>query len=232
MPCDRDRRRRRRGDGRRRLLRRAPVRLTRRATLAGLAAALAAPAAARALEGPLPRPRGGAGPRRPRRWRRSSSARGSARCRALAVADAATGEMIEAHRADLDRPPASVAKIVTALYALDRLGPAHRFATRLVATGPVEGGALGAIWCWPAAATRCSTPTRSAIWRGGARRRPRARSRGGSWSPTGALPGLPEIDAGPAGGGGLQPGDLGDEPELQPGVPRLGAGRRTGRSCG
>ena len=87
-------------------------------------------------------------------------------------------------------------------------------------------GARRATWCWRAAATRCSTPTRSADWSRALRRaRARRRSRGGSWSPTGALPAVAEIDARPAGGRGLQPDDLGDEPELQPGVPRLGAGR-------
>ena len=34
-------------------------------------------------------------------------------------------------------PPASVNKAVTALYALESLGGGHRFATRLIATGPV-----------------------------------------------------------------------------------------------
>jgi serine-type D-Ala-D-Ala carboxypeptidase/endopeptidase (penicillin-binding protein 4) len=41
---------------------------------------------------------------------------------------------------DLALPPASVAKAVTSLYALDRLGAAHRFVTRVLATGPVEAG--------------------------------------------------------------------------------------------
>ena len=38
--------------------------------------------------------------------------------------------------------PASVTKAVTALYALDTLGRGHRFATRLLAAGPVEDGVL------------------------------------------------------------------------------------------
>lgn len=36
--------------------------------------------------------------------------------------------------------PASVMKMLTSLYAIDRLGAQHRFATRLLATGPIEGG--------------------------------------------------------------------------------------------
>ncbi len=39
-------------------------------------------------------------------------------------------------------PPASVAKAITALYALEHLGAGHRFPTRLIATGPVQGGRL------------------------------------------------------------------------------------------
>ncbi len=56
------------------------------------------------------------------------------------VADARSGEVLAARDPDLPLPPASVAKAVTALYALDRLGPDHRFATRVLATGPVEAG--------------------------------------------------------------------------------------------
>lgn len=56
------------------------------------------------------------------------------------VADAATGRVLEGEAADLALPPGSVAKAITALYALERLGPGHRFATRVLATGPVVGG--------------------------------------------------------------------------------------------
>lgn len=58
------------------------------------------------------------------------------------VADAATGQVLESAGADLALPPASVAKAVTALYALDALGPGFRFQTRLLATGPVQGGVV------------------------------------------------------------------------------------------
>ncbi|MCW3784257.1 D-alanyl-D-alanine carboxypeptidase/D-alanyl-D-alanine endopeptidase [Defluviimonas salinarum] len=56
------------------------------------------------------------------------------------VADAATGEVLEARGGDRPMPPASTAKVITSLYALAHLGAAHRFTTRLIATGPVSGG--------------------------------------------------------------------------------------------
>ncbi len=56
--------------------------------------------------------------------------------------DLTTGAALGAHRADAGAPPASVLKVMTALYALDALGPEYRFETRLVATGPVADGAL------------------------------------------------------------------------------------------
>jgi D-alanyl-D-alanine carboxypeptidase/D-alanyl-D-alanine-endopeptidase (penicillin-binding protein 4) len=60
----------------------------------------------------------------------------------FALADLDGPGLIEAHRADAALPPASVAKVVTALYALDALGPDHRFRTELRAAGPIEGGVL------------------------------------------------------------------------------------------
>lgn len=60
----------------------------------------------------------------------------------FAVADADTGEVLEAKEPGLGLPPASVTKAVTALYALDALGPGHRFETRLVATGPIKNGVI------------------------------------------------------------------------------------------
>lgn len=58
------------------------------------------------------------------------------------LADLATGAVLDAARAEEAFVPASVSKLVTALYALDRLGPDHRFETRLLATGPVAEGRL------------------------------------------------------------------------------------------
>ncbi len=60
----------------------------------------------------------------------------------FAVADVTGGEVLEAHAPLAMLPPASVTKVVTALYALDTLGDTHRFTTKLVATGPVQNGRL------------------------------------------------------------------------------------------
>ena len=58
------------------------------------------------------------------------------------VADAASGQVLESRHANTGLPPGSVTKVFTTLYALDRLGPGHRFATRLIATGPVVDGRI------------------------------------------------------------------------------------------
>ncbi|MEY8095937.1 D-alanyl-D-alanine carboxypeptidase/D-alanyl-D-alanine-endopeptidase [Falsihalocynthiibacter sp. S25ZX9] len=58
------------------------------------------------------------------------------------VADATTGEILESRNAGLAMPPASVAKAITALYALQALGLGYEFSTRLVATGPISNGIL------------------------------------------------------------------------------------------
>jgi D-alanyl-D-alanine carboxypeptidase/D-alanyl-D-alanine-endopeptidase (penicillin-binding protein 4) len=64
-----------------------------------------------------------------------------------AVADAATGEMLEVFNALYPLPPASVAKAVTTAYGLDRLGPGYRFRTTLVTDGTVTDGRLdGDLW--------------------------------------------------------------------------------------
>ncbi|APE44628.1 D-alanyl-D-alanine carboxypeptidase/D-alanyl-D-alanine-endopeptidase [Sulfitobacter alexandrii] len=59
---------------------------------------------------------------------------------AFAVARTDTGEWLECRNEQMGTPPASVAKAVTALYALDALGPDHRFETRVAATGGVVDG--------------------------------------------------------------------------------------------
>ncbi len=56
------------------------------------------------------------------------------------VADARTGQVLEARNPVLALPPASVTKAITAMYALENLGADYRFRTRLVATGPVVNG--------------------------------------------------------------------------------------------
>jgi D-alanyl-D-alanine carboxypeptidase/D-alanyl-D-alanine-endopeptidase (penicillin-binding protein 4) len=58
------------------------------------------------------------------------------------VADARTGEVLESFKPLKSHPPASVAKAVTAMFALEKLGGAHQFKTRLMATGPIENGVL------------------------------------------------------------------------------------------
>ncbi|MBZ4021369.1 D-alanyl-D-alanine carboxypeptidase/D-alanyl-D-alanine-endopeptidase [Rhodobacter sp. TJ_12] len=61
---------------------------------------------------------------------------------AYVVADARSGLVLEAHNANTAMAPASTAKTITTLYALETLGSAYRFTTRLLGTGPVAGGAL------------------------------------------------------------------------------------------
>lgn len=60
----------------------------------------------------------------------------------FSVFDLGTGRPLEARNPTRPLPPASVAKTLTALYALDVLGPDHRFRTRVLGTGPVVGGVL------------------------------------------------------------------------------------------
>lgn len=60
----------------------------------------------------------------------------------FAVADVQTGTVLEDFNPTAGLPPASVTKSLTALYALDRLGPDHRFHTRILANGPVSDGVL------------------------------------------------------------------------------------------
>lgn len=58
------------------------------------------------------------------------------------VADAKTGKILETNNPVLPLPPASVAKAVTALYAIDALGSGYRFATRVVAPQGVASGVV------------------------------------------------------------------------------------------
>jgi serine-type D-Ala-D-Ala carboxypeptidase/endopeptidase (penicillin-binding protein 4) len=60
----------------------------------------------------------------------------------FALVDMRTGALLEGQGETLPLPPASVAKALTALYALDSLGAGYQFRTRLVATGPVTDGIL------------------------------------------------------------------------------------------
>ena len=117
------------------------TRLTRRFILTGMLGGLVGRALA---EAPMVSPRP---PARPLRVGAVSAPSAAELIRAaglggrvgFVVADARTGLVLESSDGDLPMPPASTAKIVTSLYALDRLGPGHRFGTRLIATGPVAG---------------------------------------------------------------------------------------------
>ena len=120
------------------------VRLSRRLVLGGLLGSVAGVAFANApLQSRAPLPR-------PAEARRLSAKPAEALIKnakltgktGFVVADARTGEVLEARNPLLALPPASVTKSVTALYALDRLGAGYRFRTRLMATGPVSGGVL------------------------------------------------------------------------------------------
>lgn len=59
---------------------------------------------------------------------------------AWAVADVKSGLHLEAYHGQRALPPASVTKALTALYALDSLGSAYRFTTRVMVTGSVNNG--------------------------------------------------------------------------------------------
>lgn len=58
------------------------------------------------------------------------------------LVDLDSGAVIEGQGTDVARPPASVQKMVTALWAWETLGASYRFATRLLAAGPVIDGRL------------------------------------------------------------------------------------------
>jgi D-alanyl-D-alanine carboxypeptidase/D-alanyl-D-alanine-endopeptidase (penicillin-binding protein 4) len=54
----------------------------------------------------------------------------------------ADGKVLVAQAADLAVHPASVSKVPTSLVLLRKLGPEHRFVTRFVSRGAIEGGTL------------------------------------------------------------------------------------------
>ncbi|MEQ8899569.1 MAG: D-alanyl-D-alanine carboxypeptidase/D-alanyl-D-alanine-endopeptidase [Roseovarius sp.] len=60
----------------------------------------------------------------------------------FSVVDVKAGAVLETHDGFTGQPPASVTKAVTALYALDVLGPDYRFETRLLAGGAVKDGVV------------------------------------------------------------------------------------------
>lgn len=129
--------------------------ISRRMILAGVSASLSLSALGPALAAPMissqrpkPRPAGAAGvpdaaAPAPRQAPKGADLVQEARlggATGYAVIDGATGQVLDAFNGQTALPPASVAKTVTALYGLDRLGPGYRFTTRVLATGPVVGG--------------------------------------------------------------------------------------------
>lgn len=129
--------------------------MTRRGILAGLLAGVAGPALAggavqRSLR-PMPRPgasSGGAAEAQPKPQGAVGPAADLIAAAKLGgvtgfcVAEVATGRVLEQENAGALLPPASVIKSVTALYALEKLGPQHRFRTEVWALGTLAGGRL------------------------------------------------------------------------------------------
>ncbi len=121
------------------------MRISRRMMLAGLLGGAAFPAAAEVMDSsPRPVARGGKPAARPAAGPLDTSDLIAAAKLGGSVAyvllDAQTGAVLEAREPDLALPPASVAKAVTSLYALEKLGAGYRFTTRVLATGPVAQG--------------------------------------------------------------------------------------------
>jgi len=114
--------------------------ITRRKVLAGLATGIAAGVALPVWAEPLVRP-----VRRPNRQAASERLVEAARLGGVTgfvVADVATGRVLESLAPDAPVPPASVAKAITALFALEKLGASRRFSTRMLAVGSIDGDRL------------------------------------------------------------------------------------------
>lgn len=119
--------------------------ITRRFLLAGLASGAGRIAFAEApTVTERPRPRGVAAPPVVR-VSRSEALVAKAKLGGqvgFAVVDAETGEVLEAREGGTPMPPASTLKVVTALYAIDRLKTDYRFRTEVLATGTRTGGRI------------------------------------------------------------------------------------------
>lgn len=124
------------------------MRISRRMMLAGLLAGVAFPAGAEVMDSsPRPVARGGKAVARPAVGALDSSdliaaAKLGAASVAYVLLDASTGTVLEEREPDLALPPASVAKAVTSLFALEKLGAGYRFSTRVIATGPMSQGVV------------------------------------------------------------------------------------------
>ncbi|MFK7763658.1 MAG: D-alanyl-D-alanine carboxypeptidase/D-alanyl-D-alanine-endopeptidase [Roseobacter sp.] len=113
--------------------------LTRRSLLQALLATAATPAFAIAPEVSLRPPRGRGPVVPPGAEALVKKARVPGQV-VFAVADVETGEILESRNPETGLAPASVTKAITALYALDVLGPEHQFKTEIIATGGVTDG--------------------------------------------------------------------------------------------
>ncbi|MEP0963492.1 MAG: D-alanyl-D-alanine carboxypeptidase/D-alanyl-D-alanine-endopeptidase [Roseobacter sp.] len=179
---------------------------SRRGLLQGLLAITAMPGLA---DGPLvsKRPPIGRGPRIPpgaRSLVEKAKLKGNV---VFAVADAKSGEILEERNAQLGIAPASVAKSITALYALDTFGPEHRFKTKIIATGGVKDGVvLGDLvlvgGCDPTTDTRAFAQLASNLKEAGIRE-----VRGGFFVFAGPVTYVPSIDPG-------QPDHVGYSPSV------------------
>ncbi len=119
-------------------------RVSRRFFLGGALGVLAGPAWAGAPEVSL-RPRARPAPAAPKRVPTPEELIAESRLSGVvsfSVVDVKAGAVLETHDGFTGQPPASVTKAVTALYALDVLGPDYRFETRLLAGGAVKDGVV------------------------------------------------------------------------------------------
>lgn len=113
--------------------------ISRRAMLAGAASSLATSAFA---DGPLTSMRPRARVSVEDVIQRLIAGAGLTGTTGVVVADLATGRIIENISGDLAQPPASVTKVVTALYALEALGADHRFETSVYTDGVFSDGVV------------------------------------------------------------------------------------------
>ncbi|MFV0490917.1 MAG: D-alanyl-D-alanine carboxypeptidase/D-alanyl-D-alanine-endopeptidase [Pseudorhodobacter sp.] len=118
-------------------------RFTRRWVLAGLLSGIALPGCAEAPKRSIrPAANPGSADLLTARSARLVEAAGLKGEIAFVVADAKTGKILEARHGETALPPASVAKAMTALYGLNKLGAGYRFSTTALATGTVANGQL------------------------------------------------------------------------------------------
>ncbi|MGO4910381.1 D-alanyl-D-alanine carboxypeptidase/D-alanyl-D-alanine-endopeptidase [Pseudorhodobacter sp. W20_MBD10_FR17] len=116
---------------------------SRRWVLTALLASAAVPGCAEApARSPRPASKPGSGIARSGGSDAIVSAAGLGGTVGFVVMDSRSGKIIEAMNETVGQPPASVAKAMTSFYALDRLGASYRYATRVMTTGPVQGGRL------------------------------------------------------------------------------------------